>query len=483
MTKKFINLALVFVLALATLLSCTMPVVAYAVTTDKLVVYNWAEYIYDYEDEFKQYYFDKTGRNIEVTYTTFDTNETMLNTVLRGDSTADVICPSEYAIEKLINADVLMEIDYFGENTEYSENSQNVNTELLGAISNAFAGYQVNGEDVDIMKYLVPYMWGTIGVLYNVDFIEEAGLTVEQMEESGWGALFNKNSEGEKLSPALDKKIYMKDSVRDSYVATLCYLYDFGMLGGKYQEIDNATTLINSIDDNLLLEAKDALTEQKGILYGYEVDFGKDDLIKGNAYVDLAWSGDAMYAIEEGEMQGVTLDYYVPKTSNVWLDGWVIPKSSPNVEQARIFIDFLNSPYVAAQNMMEIGYTPAIKKEAILADSDAMAVLTEVYNVNAPEYWTAEDGNEFDFDSVDEFIEYFFTDVRYPDASSTSLGVMRDFGKNTDSVSQMWESVKAIGLSPWVLLGYTLLVVGVIGGIIALAWYINYRKKLYVIVK
>ncbi len=449
--------------------------------SDKLTIYNWADYIYDFEDDFVQYYHDITGRDIEVTYVTFDTNETMLTKMFRGDSTVDVMCPSEYAIQQLLQADMLRKINYF-DSGNYTTNSQYVDTHLVGKVDDTFADLTVNGNKVTMSDYIVPYMWGTIGVLYNLDAVETAGLTAQDMYDSGWGALFNKDASGNKLSSDFDNRIYMKDSVRDSYAATLCYLYDAGMLDSNYSSM-NATQLINTVDDTVLSSVQKVLLEQKEVLYGYEVDFGKNDLIMGNAYIDLAWSGDAMYAIEEAEYEDVVLDYYVPNTSNVWLDGWVIPKSATNVTEAEIFIDFLNSPYVAAQNMMEIGYTSAVNIDAILDSSEALAVLAEVYCVNAPEYWTPDEQDfEYDFDSMDEFIDYFFTDVRYPDAGSDSLGVMMDFGKDTVTVTTMWENVKSAGVTVWGLLLYTLLAVGVAVGIFFVVYRINMHKRYRVVV-
>ena len=82
---------------------------------DELVVYNWADYIYDYEDDFKEYYKSITGKNIKVTYVTFDTNETMITKITKGDSRVDVMCPSEYAIQKLMQMDWLVPLNYFSD--------------------------------------------------------------------------------------------------------------------------------------------------------------------------------------------------------------------------------------------------------------------------------------------------------------------------------------------------------------------------------
>ena len=138
---------------------------------DTLTVYNWADYIYDYEEDFKAYYKAQTGRDIEVTYVTFDTNETMLTKVLKGDSQVDIICPSEYAIQKLLEANMLEKLNYFTDSSY--QNSQYVNSGIISKVKQAFDGFTVSGEPVDVTEYLVPYMYGTLGILYNVDVMEE----------------------------------------------------------------------------------------------------------------------------------------------------------------------------------------------------------------------------------------------------------------------------------------------------------------------
>lgn len=491
MTKnKLISLILVIIMLSMVLVACQPESEG-----DSIVIYNWAEYIYKFEEDFQEFYYQKTGRTIDITYATFDTNETMLTRMMRGDSKVDVICPSEYAIQQLLEAEMLLPINYFTDPTY--DNSHYMNMDIVNRVRDTFANLTINGNAVDITEYFVPYMYGTIGILYNSTAIDS-----ELIQSAGWGALFNVDSQGNKLSDVLDNRIFMKDSIRDAYAATVCYLKDYGMLAGTPYDSLSITELINTVDSTLLEMTKQVLVDQKSILYGYEVDFGKNDLIMGNAYLDLAWSGDAMYAIEESwvvtdEETGdgyYMLDYYMPSTSNIWLDGWVIPKTAENVEQAKIFIDFLNSPYVASQNMIEIGYTSAVNPQYIVGDSqagieedsEALTVLYETYNVYAPQYWQPEDDTDwtYDYKSTQDFLEYFFDDARrYPDISAEGLGVMRHFGENNNAVSIMWESVKSYGISAWALLGWTLLAGGVVVGIVCLVYFVAKRKKMYRIVE
>lgn len=508
---------------------------------DQLVVYNWADYIYDTDlTEFKQYYKDVTGREIDVVYVTFDTNETMLTKIMNGDSIVDVMCPSEYAIQKLLEQDLLLPMYYFDEEkytegmnvSSYVHNSENVDPNFVGKVDEVFSNVKVSGADgektVKMSDYFVPYMYGTLGVLYNKVYFEELGLyNRETMNDANWGLLFNKNSQGERLHEGLTGRIYMKDSIRDSYAATLFYMKESGKLDGltdangvAYVDLPIGE-LINTVDDTLIELCSEVLKEQKQDLYGYEVDFGKNELIQGIAYVDLAWSGDALYAVEEswdddykdpmldyeeGESGGYTLGYYVPHGSgNIWFDGWVIPKTCPesHLQAAKLFVNYLNNLTVGTRNMMEIGYSAAIDPEKIRVDNDCQTILGEAYGV----YGIAVDDNgnklsadECDYASWEEFEEFFFdykdpiddSNWRYPFVIAaeneygrklSDLGVMRDFGVNNTKVSTMWESVRSTGITVWGLLGWTVAVLAVAVGVIALVMVVGRRKKKYVIVK
>lgn len=525
------------------------------VVTDSLVVYNWADYIYDTRlTDFKEYYKDLTGNNIDITYVTFDTNETMLTKLIQGDAKVDVICPSEYAIQKLLEHDMLAPLNYFDEqayvsgmtiNTSlYVHNADNIDKNIIAKIDEGFSDVKVSGNAAPqkMSDYLVPYMYGTLGILYNKYSFAEMGIyDYDVMNKANWGILFNDNGSGGKLHDGLTGNILMKDSIRDSYAATIFYLKESGQLDGRktangelYTDMP-AGELINAVDDTLIELCKNALTAQKSELFGYEVDFGKDDLLKGNAIVDLAWSGDAMYAVEEswndylcsqcmtesGVKQGAgketvivcskcgeecgdyELGYYVPHgAGNIWFDGWVIPKNHDpkHLNAIKAFINFLNNPDIAAQNMLEIGYSSAVSPDAVRNDEGARAVLCEAYVVN-DDSWSRldEKGNaitDFDYDSWDEFAEYYFdyrdemdnSNWRYPfliaqdgneiyDRSLNTLGVMRDYGENNKAVVTMWNYARSAGVSALPLLGWTVLAVAVVVGVIILCEYIKRHRN------
>lgn len=506
---------------------------------DTLVIYNWEDYIdVALLDEFAAYYREVTGRNLSITYSTFDTNETMLTQVMRGETAVDVVCPSEYAIERLMRADLLADQKALVE--EYSaiypeafthlsnsETDGNINSTVLDKIGEIFGEMQVGDKVVDMRDYMVPYMWGTLGLLYNTRVISE-----EELEECGWGMLWNESN-----NPELENMILMKDSVRDSYAAVVFYMEDNGLLpdgvsetyGKPFKEL-TANELINCTDKALLDAAEKLLTEQRERISGYEVDFGKDDMINEIVYLDLAWSGDALWAIEESEYYEDTdtyqLGYYVPEKSNIWYDGWAILESSDSKLAAMMFIDYMCRPDSGARNIGYIGYTSAVDQETMKYDYGAAQALLDVeylWYANAEECsvydyngkmvfyyeWVEGEGYYLDLYGEDvkdvnekmlfplsldtdedgyyllpdemkdtypldneyivcpDSISLFYDDEgRYPEITE-NLGVMQDYGAANEDVVNMWQRAKAGGGVPaslwWCLLAIVLFVGAVLG--------------------
>ena len=432
--------------------------------TDRLVIYNWEDYIdLDMCDDFAAYYKEVTGRSLDITYTTFDTNETMMTKVLKGDANVDLICPSEYSIEKLLRAGCLLkhsdvyadiaeqleayDITLDGMSSINPDGYGNIEPAVMDVITSMFSALDDgNGNTLDMTKYMVPYFWGTLGILYNTSIVSE-----EELDEYGWGVLWNIQDNAK-----LENKILMKDSVRDSYAAAIFYMYENTVNGRGVHTMpegyENYTVqeLINCTDDAVLAAAEQALTEQREHISGYEVDFGKDDMINEIVYADLAWSGDAMYAIEEGGYDEDTdtyqLGYYVPKlASNIWYDGWVIPTTVNNKLAAMMFIDYMCQPINGIRNSMEVCYSSAVAKDLMKEDEDVCEFIEE---------------NDYDID------EYFDDEVRYPTINST-LGVMRDFGAKNDDLVNMWQRAKSgagIETSLWWILLIIVLAVGLAVG-------------------
>ena len=289
-----------------------------------------------------------------------------------------------------------------------------------------------------------PYMWGTLGILYNADVVTEEDLA------TGYGVLWNAGN-----NPELEGKILMKDSIRDSYVAAVMRLKELGRLPSGYENMP-VQTLINTVDDTLMQAVEQVLLEQSDALKGYEVDFGKAQMTSNRAYVDLAWSGDALWAMEDGE----NLDYFVPEIGgNIWFDGWALLKNAQNVKAAYMFIDYLCRPEIAIRNAMAIGYTSALDKTAMMASEDVLAIVEE---------------NEYDVE------EYFNDELRYPDiASATTLGVMKDFGERNSATIEMWERVKSSKQDNMWILWVSIAVVGGVGIAFGVYYLLTHRANAY----
>lgn len=421
---KKIILATVLLLAMTSVLFSAYSAVnitAEAATDEKLYIYNWGDYIGpDVIENFETWYETETGRTIDVVYTLYDTNEIMLTNLTRGEEVLDLICPSDYAIEKLMKEGKLQKI-----NKSAISTIGNVDRALYSKVDEVFTDIMVGESQENMSDYFVPYMWGTLGIMYNTDVVSS-----EVAEEAGYGLLWNTPEIKD-----LNKKILIKDSIRDTYVAALMYLKETNNLPDAYKTL-SVQDLINTVNDDLLAAAEEILIEQKKVLKEYEVDIGKGDMMAGKAYANLAWSGDALWAIEEAAENDVNLDYFVPEVGgNVWFDGWAIPANAQNVTGANKFIEYVCMPEIAITNSIEIGYTCAIDPAILSTDNDVISLLED---------------NEYDVD------EYFADSIRYPDITS-SLGVMKDFGSSQQKALAMWERVKSASVAGdwiiWVIIG------------------------------
>lgn len=280
-----------------------------------LNVYNWGEYI---DPEVITMFEKETG--IDVVYDEFEMNEEMYSKVETGAVKYDVVCPSDYTIQRMIEADLLAELNY--------DNIPNI--KYIGK------DYLQSAEAFDPgNKYAVPYCWGTVGILYNKTMVDEP--------IDSWSAIFDEKYKN---------NILMINSVRDAMGIALKYL--------GYS--------LNSTDRDELEEATNLLKEQKPLVQSYVVDQVRDKMIGNNAAIGIIYSGEAIYTRRENP----DLEYVVPKEgSNIWIDGWVIPKNSENKENAEKFINFLCRPDIALLNFDYITYsTPNTAARDLIEDED-----------------------------------------------------------------------------------------------------------------
>lgn len=283
-----------------------------------LNVLNWGEYM----DDSLRAKFEKEY-NVTVNYNTCTSNEQMYTVVSTEDSSADIIFPSDYMVERLIREGLLLEVDY-----NSLPNFKNV------------SDFCKNKNFDPGNKYSVPYTWGTLGILYNKKMVTDP--------VKSWSILWNEKYKD---------NIYMYDSMRDSMAVALIKL--------GYS--------INTTNQDEINAAGKALMDQKPLVKAYGTDDIKQSLLSGSGALGVVYSGDAMIAFED-DKDGV-LDYAVPEEgSNIWFDNMVIMKNSKNVDVAEAFINFFLDPENSKANSESIGYPSSV--------SDAMKNLSDEYKNN-----------------------------------------------------------------------------------------------------
>ena len=282
---------------------------------EKVIVYNWGEYL---DPKTIELFEEETG--ISVTYEEYETNEIMYPKIVSQAIAYDVVCPSDYMIQRMIENDLLAEINW--------DNIPN--------IKNMDPTYMEQAKSFDPKnKYSVPYCVGTVGILYNKSMVKEP--------VDSWDILWN---------PKYKDSILMQDSVRDAFAVAL------KRLGHS----------INSTEVDQLAAAAEDLMEQKPLVQAYVVDQVRDKLIGNEAALGVIYSGEAGYTKRENP----DLEYVIPKEgSNVWIDSWVIPKNAQNKENAEKFINFMCRPKIALMNFEYLTYsTPNLKAREMIEDEE-----------------------------------------------------------------------------------------------------------------
>lgn len=308
----------------------------------KVIVYNWGEYL---DPETLTIFEEETG--IKVIYDEFETNEIMYPKVEAGATEYDVLCPSDYMIQKLINNGLLAELNF---------------DNIPNAEANIGEPYWKQSREFDPEnKYSVPYCWGTVGILYNKTMVDEP--------VDSWSILWE-----EKYAD----NILMQDSVRDAF-----------MVGLKLNGYS-----MNSTDAGELEIAKNCLIKQKPFVQAYVVDQVRDKMIGNEAAIGVIYSGEAIYTQRENS----DLEFVIPKEgTNVWMDSWVVTKDAPNKENAETFINFMCRPDIALMNFEYIIYsTPndaarkLIEDESIRNSPIAFPDLSQYSNLETFQYLGAE---------------------------------------------------------------------------------------------
>jgi len=287
-------------------------------------VYNWGEYI---DTTILRDFTEETG--IRIRYETFPSNEEMYAKLAGGGSNFDIVIPSDYMIERMINEGMLEKLNF--------DNIPN-----FRYIDSRFTNLPYDPYN----EYSVPYKWGTVGILYNSTMVSEP--------VNSWNILWDERYAGQ---------IFMYDSMRDSIGVSL------KRLGFS----------LNTRDLSELEAAGAALIEQKPLVRAYVGDTVRDSMIGNEAALAVVYSGDAMFCM----MNNPDLRFVVPyEGSNLWFDSIVIPKGSAHQAEAEKFINFLCRPDIALRNALYTGYS-TVNLEAFNMLPDELR--------NNPAYWPPDD--------------------------------------------------------------------------------------------
>lgn len=451
------------------------------------------------------------GLKFDYIYDTFDTPETCYNELMTGKSNYDIINVSDYMLQKMMSHDLIQPLfEVSDEAPLIKENiSNNLSRFLWGKedsiFNNIYAkklNYEDNEDPYDYTKcladYSVPYMWGTIGIMYNSGYYEakatELGVDIDE-QFSSWEVLYNDFAR---------KSFSIKDSVRDVYavsvlhsskdkIAELETKYHIGEETEDLQGFNrDLTKLFNRCDDEMIAQVKGDMLKLKDNAFGFEVDSGKTDMVAGDKIgANLAWSGDATWAIYEAETEsGVELSFEVPEEgSNIWFDAWCIPKVANHPQYALDLIEFMSEPDQAIANMDYVGYTTGTAGDAVLD------YMLDNYDVRAEEEdYPDEPYEEYDISyffegsleehviedailhawlkdtelTFEEYVDGELIEVSYgvqarmlpaqfPKKEQLSrLCVMDDYGKNNEKVLDMWQSVRTNPLPVWAVILFSI---------------------------
>ncbi len=352
--------------AAGALAACLLLICGYLVFFAKpqenitLNVYNWGQYIADGSDDSMEVIkeFEARYPHIKVNYSTYDSNEIMYSKLSNGGITVDVIIPSDYMIARLISEDMLLPINFDNiPNYQYIDES-----------------FRNTSYDPDNL-YSVPYTWGTVGILYNTKYVDEADVT-------GWELLWNEKYAG---------KILMFGNSRDAFgIAQYLLGYD-----------------VNTTDKDELRACADKLTEQKPVLQQYVMDEIFATMQNEEAWIAPYYAGDCLTMMDENE----NLAFYLPEDQgfNLFIDAMCIPSCAKEKEAAELFINFLCDPEIAGANMDWICYSTPLSAAKEYMDPETVS-----NPVSYPDDQVLANGSSYAYlpEDISRYVEGLFMEVR-----------------------------------------------------------------------
>ncbi len=316
---------------------CTLAVLIgggcfiFSTRQDKIAlnVMNWGQNIADGSDGTMDIIaeFERRYPHIDVNLSFYDSNETLYSKLSGGGFSVDVIIPSDYMIARMAKENMLLPLDF--------ENIPN-----FANVQEQFRNPDYDPENL----YSVPYTWGTVGIIYNTKYVDEADV-------GGWDLLWNEKYSG---------KILMFSNSRDAYGIAQ---YKLG--------ID-----VNTTDMAELERCTAELKTQKPLVRQYVMDQIYDTMINENAYIAAYYAGDCMMMIQENP----DLAFYLPEQEsfNLFVDAMCIPACAENKEAAELFINFMCDPEISGANMDYICYGSPIEGARDYMD-EALANSPEIY--------------------------------------------------------------------------------------------------------
>jgi len=434
----------------------------------------------DLVDQFADYWAENhSGEEIEVVYDTFDTNETMFNELQTGKTTYDVIVPSDYMIQKLISNNMLHKIS--DKNKELLW--ENISPYLVDKFDNISAVY--NEVSYPLSDYSVPYMWGTVGMMYNPSYyVEESGGALSEDDVHNlfmdWDSLYS--------NEYIKGTFSIKDSVRDTYAVSLVHAYRDEI--AQTTDVATLEEIFNRNKEEEMAFVKNDMLDLKDAAFGFECDSGKTDMVDGKVGANMCWSGDATWAITEARDGENPKDLYyaIPTNydghagqgaSNIWFDGLCMPRNTDHEDNlseeeiaqydlAEEFIKFMCMPEVAVQNCYCVGYTPGVAGDAVfeyMLDCYAAEEGEEdVYEYDLTYFFKGSVSEDYENESGRVVI---LTDsdtakrelaAQYPeDKILNRLAVMKDFGKEGNTrLLDMWEQVRTNNLPLWAIIVFAI---------------------------
>ncbi len=402
-------------------------------------------------EDFCSWYKTMYGEKIRVEYSTYGTNEDLYNQLVLGN-TFDLVCPSEYMIMKFMEE---KKLEPYSE--EFFDQKKETNYYAKGVspyISSVFKELSMNGESLE--KYGAGYMWGTMGLVYNPEYVKKDEIT-------HWDMLMN---------PKFAKRITMKDGVRDSYFIALGILNADKIQSDSFrkdaQYSKKLAEVMNDTSQETVEQAEEILSKMRENAYSLETDSGKADMITGKVVANMQWSGDAVYTLDQAEEDGVELSYAIPEEcTNLWFDGWCMLKKgiaddSRKKRAAEAFVNFISRPDNVVRNMYYIGYTSAISGGN---DDTVFEYLDYCYGAEEDEEDTAEYPLDYFFAGNSgegtEDSKYCLTVekaqlgrqlfAQYPPEEVIGrCAVMKCYSKEANQrISRMWTNIRCFDVESW----------------------------------